>query len=69
MSKLDNSIRCAGSFRDPSGAVYLGENCVYRTINQCYAEQWEQIKKTGFFESALAKKLIIPFEETDNAAA
>ncbi len=69
MSTLDNSIRCAGSFRDPSGTVYLGENCVYRTINQCYAEQWEQVKKTGFFESALAKKLIIPFEETDNAAA
>lgn len=65
MQHIDIATLCAGSFRDPSGAVYFGDNCVYRTINACYAGEWEQIKKTGFFESALAKKLILPFEELD----
>lgn len=65
MQHIDIANLCAGSFRDPSGAVYLGDNCVYRTINACYAEEWEQIKKTGFFESAVEKKLILPFEEID----
>lgn len=66
MQDFNTTKLCAGSFRDPSGAVYLGENCVYRTINQCYANEWEQIKRTDFFASAIEKKLILPFEEVES---
>lgn len=66
MQNFDIANLCPGSFRDSSGAVYSGDNCVFRTINQCYAEQWEKIKRTGFFESAIEKKLILPFQEAEN---
>lgn len=69
MQHIDIANLCAGSFRDPSGAVYFGDDCVYRTINACYADEWEQIKKSGFFESALAKKLILPFEELNETTS
>ena len=54
---------CAGSFRDPSGRVYSDGTVIHRTIQKCYASQWEAVRRTGFLESAVARGVLVPFKE------
>ncbi len=52
-----------GSFRDPSGQVFICENKILRTINPCYAKDWEHANSKGLLEFLKEKKLIVPFQE------
>jgi len=55
--------RAPGSFRDPSGYVYIREGEALRTVNDEYRKQWLLVEP--FLCKLQEKGLIVPFEETD----
>lgn len=46
------------SFRDASGAVYETGAEILRTVNKCYAEDWEHVKNSGLLQKAMDKGLL-----------
>lgn len=67
MNKINLQNFCSGSFRDPSGVVFLEEDAAYRKINTCYAQEWDYIASSGFWDYAVANNLVLPFEEAEPA--
>lgn len=55
--------RVKGSYRDPSGYVYLIEDVVYRTVNPAYEKTYEWIKENGIFEKSHKNGFLIETEE------
>lgn len=51
------------SFRDPSGFIFEHAGRVYRQVNQCYAEDYDQLMSSGLFETLVSKKLLVGHEE------
>lgn len=58
--------RAGGSFRDPSGYVYLKEHNVLRSINEVYAPQWEFLQNSGLAAAAVESGLLLPFAEDES---
>jgi hypothetical protein len=56
-------LRSSGSFRDPSGVVYLTEDRVLRTIQPVFAEHWNFAETSGFFAEAVRQGKLLPFAE------
>lgn len=52
-----------GSFRDPSGHMFVEDGILYRQVNQSYAETYRQLIDTGLYEALTREKLLIPHEE------
>jgi hypothetical protein len=57
-----------GSFRDPSGRVFVDGERVLRTIQECYRDPWEQVASSGLLESAVQQGLVIPYRECEPMA-
>jgi hypothetical protein len=55
----------SGSFRDPSGQVFLTPGAALRSIQSGYAAHWEAATASGFLSEAVEKGLLIGFEEVD----
>ena len=60
-NSIPSSVRSPGSFRDPSGTVYLTEDRVFRTIQPVFAEHWDAA--SGFLAEALRREMLLPFTE------
>jgi len=52
-----------GSFRDPSGVVFLRDGVVYRQINQAYRDEYEHLMASGLYEKLVRDGLLIPHTE------
>jgi hypothetical protein len=52
-----------GSFRDPSGRVYLAGENVLRTIHEEYSTHWLAMRQTGFLQEAVERGLLLEFKE------
>ncbi len=39
--------KISGSFRDPSGHVYVGDGRIFRTVNSCFASDFEYVHSSG----------------------
>lgn len=52
-----------GSFRDPSGQVFLDNGRIVRTINSCYREHWQQAVDSGLLEYAVESGKMPSFTE------
>lgn len=57
--------RIPGSFRDPSGFLFVREGVVYRQVNEVFREPYDQMMSGGFHEAAVSRGLLIPHEEVD----
>jgi len=57
------SARLPGSFRDPSGAVYLVEDRVLRTIQPVFLEHWRFAEESGFLAEAIRQGKLLAFTE------
>jgi hypothetical protein len=57
--------RVAGSFRDPSGALFRHEGRVYRCVSRGYAREYDHLRDSGFFDEATAAGELIAHEEVD----
>jgi len=53
----------ASSFRDRCGFVFRQEGRLYRQINQCYQEHYEQLIRSSLYEDLVADNLLIPHVE------
>lgn len=57
----------AGSFRDPSGRVYLLGDRVFRTVMPIVADDFEYVQSTGLIDELVADGLTIPDQFVDPA--
>ncbi|MGP0591326.1 class I SAM-dependent methyltransferase [Nitrospira sp. T9] len=51
-----------GSFRDPSGNVYQFKGRIFRTVNQCFSQDFDFVTSTGLFQKLSTEGLLLPFE-------
>ena len=51
-----------GSFRDPSGNVYQVERRIFRTVNKCFAQDFDFVTSTGLLKNLAADGLLLPLE-------
>ena len=49
-----------GSFRDPSGHVYQGDGRIFRTVNSCFASDFECVRSSGVLEKLANAGLLLP---------
>ncbi|MDP3973612.1 MAG: SAM-dependent methyltransferase [Candidatus Daviesbacteria bacterium] len=52
-----------GSFRDPSGRVFLENGKIYRTIDYSYKDNYDQLIKSGLYAKLTSLGLLIPHRE------
>lgn len=52
--------RNSSSFRDPSGYVFAENNKIKRQINPIYFDQFNKLTASGFYDSLIQKKYLIP---------
>lgn len=65
METMKNSQgqRVAGSFRDPSGFLFVRQGTLYRQVNQGYRTHYDQLMESGLYGKLTASGLLIPHEE------
>ncbi len=61
--------RISGSFRDPSGFVFLHDELLYRQVNLVYREEYDALATSGLLERLCKKGLLVRHEEADLAVA
>ena len=52
------------SFRDPSGYMFYDGDVLRRAINPIYFKQYNALKDSGFFNTLIKNKLLIPHTQT-----
>lgn len=62
MNKFNGKL--SGSFRDPTGFIFLKKGVVYRQINKVYQKNYEHLIKSGLYEKLVDYRLLIPHKET-----
>ena len=60
--------RIGGSFRDPSGSVFLSAGNLYRQVNHSYREHYDQLMQGGLHEDLVKRELLVSHEEIDHHA-
>lgn len=55
--------KIAGSFRDPSGYVYVEEGEIFRAINLSYKDHYEYFISSGLCHALISEKLLIAFDD------
>jgi ribosomal protein L11 methylase PrmA len=53
------------SFRDPSGFLFSRDGCLYRQINRCYADHYQQFIGSGLYDKLSSNQLLIPHQDVD----
>ena len=59
----------AGSFRDPSGFLFLREGVLYRQVNPVYQPHYDRLIQSGLYPVLVDAGLLVPHEEVAVAAA
>jgi len=54
-----------GSFRDPSGVVFVQDQVLYRQIQQVYAPAYRRLLDSGLYRALVDDGLLIPHRETE----
>jgi ribosomal protein L11 methylase PrmA len=54
------------SFRDPSGFLFSAEGKLFRQVNKCYREDYDQLMGSGLYDKLCKKGLLIPHKEVDS---
>lgn len=68
MIKQDNIRNTMGSFRDPSGFVFLKDGFIYRQINLSYKENYDYLMSSGLYDCLVMNGLLISHIQTDICA-
>jgi len=55
-----------GSFRDPNGHVYQGEGRIFRTVNSCFASDFEFVCSVGILGKLSSAGLLLPVTVVPN---
>jgi hypothetical protein len=62
---MNDSSYIPGSFRDPSGALFIQNGSLYRRINPVYKEQYDRLMNSGLYGELAEAGLLIPHTEVD----
>lgn len=65
--KSESNRRIGGSFRDPSGFLFLLRNDLHRQVNLSYKEHYDFLMQSGLYKALSEKQLLISHKETKNA--
>lgn len=60
---MTKNNKVSGSFRDPSGFLFVEEGDIFRQVNQKYAENYNALMSSGLYQELVEKRLIIPHKE------
>jgi hypothetical protein len=61
-----NMIRIVpGSFRDPSGFLYIQDGRIYRQVNKLYKEDYDCLMRSGLYDDLTESGLMISHREVD----
>jgi ribosomal protein L11 methylase PrmA len=60
---METSERIAGSYKDPSGFVFMANNIICRQVNQVYATRYDHLMQSGLYEALTAKQWLVPHTE------
>jgi len=52
-----------GSYKDPSGYVFIKDDQIFRRINECYLDTYHQVRDSGLFQELIQKRLLIEHDE------
>jgi len=63
MDRLDRAEAVPGSFRDPSGFLFLRGGSLYRQVNTYYKDDYERLMGSGLYKELAGCGLLIPHEE------
>ena len=61
---MKKTTKLPGSFRDPSGFIFLEGRMVYRQINKSYKSNYDKLISSGLYKDLLEKSLLIPHRES-----
>lgn len=59
----DDLAAVGGSFRDPSGQVYLSGDKVYRTVMESAVEDYEFVRDSGFYAALVKQDRAVPAKD------
>ena len=62
-SSMGGSHAQNGSFKDPSGTVFLSDGELYRQVNLGYRQEYSQLMESGLYARLTSEGLLIPHEE------
>ena len=57
---INDLQRVPGSFRDPAGCVYEGDNRIFRTVNECFIQEFDQVWASGLLEKLAGRQSVLP---------
>jgi ribosomal protein L11 methylase PrmA len=57
---INDLQRVPGSFRDPAGCVYEGDNRIFRTVNECFIQEFDQVRASGLLEQLAKRQYVLP---------
>ena len=63
MTSENSNNAISGSFRDPSGFMFLRDGRLYRQINNVYKNDYGYLINSGLYKALIKKNLIIPHAE------
>ena len=66
MNNEEISTSDPGSFRDPSGVVFRQGDRLYRQVNHCYSEQYNNLFSSGLYDELIEKNLLVSHREVEN---
>lgn len=66
---MNQTSKIPGSFRDPSGFLFLHKDTIYRQVNNSFREEWDHFISSGLYKELAQSKLLVEHEEADIALA
>jgi len=54
-----------GSFRDPSGFLFVSDGEIFRQVNLSYKNNYDHLLNSGLYDALVSAGLLIPHEEDD----
>jgi len=61
--------RVGGSFRDPSGHLFMHGGRIYRQINEAYRNDYDHLIDSGLYEKLTKDRLLVPHSTVGNELA
>lgn len=58
-----------GSFRDPSGFIFMRDGVLYRQVNACYADDYRLLMESGLYRALTDEGLLIAHREASRELA
>lgn len=59
----------SGSFRDPSGFIFMAHATLYRQVNKVYSPHYRQLMDSGLYDQLVKRAWLVPHQEVEKPVA